>query len=151
MNFYIKLAVTSAGLVLASQAFAVNKCVDSKGRVVYQEAQCPASHDTKPVNISGAGRADPLSPGSQYWARQASEVKRQKEVETAIQAGEIFIGMTADEVVQSWGRPTKINSTITAGSRHEQWVYRRSKHIGGLTQYVYLEDGRVRSMQDSGR
>lgn len=56
--------------------------------------------------------------------------------------GGVAIGMTKAQVYSScWGRPRKVNETMTARSRHEQWVY------GGG--YVYLEDGVVTSIQTS--
>ena len=41
------------------------------------------------------------------------------------------------------------NTTVSGGRRSEQWVYRRGD-FGGPTQYVYIESGRVRSMQTTG-
>jgi hypothetical protein len=54
----------------------------------------------------------------------------------------VNIGMTADDVRKSsWGKPQKINSTITANERHEQWVY-----SGG---YLNLDNGVLTSIQTS--
>lgn len=51
------------------------------------------------------------------------------------------IGMTAEQVLQStWGKPKKINVTINAGGRHEQWVY------PGF-QYLYVDNGVLTSIQ----
>lgn len=56
--------------------------------------------------------------------------------------GGVSIGMTADQVRAScWGKPERINQTITARGKHEQWIYGRS--------YVYLENGTVTSIQTS--
>lgn len=56
--------------------------------------------------------------------------------------GGVSIGMTADQVHAScWGKPERVNKTITARGKHEQWVYGRS--------YVYLENGTVTSIQTS--
>jgi hypothetical protein len=60
-----------------------------------------------------------------------------------IDQNKIAVGMTADQVRLSWGKPRSINSTIVASGMREQWVY------GG--DYVYLDDGIVRSMQSSSR
>ena len=54
----------------------------------------------------------------------------------------VRIGMTAEQVRAAWGKPGHINSTIYRSGTHEQWVYRDS-------QYVYLEDGVVTSLQDT--
>lgn len=53
----------------------------------------------------------------------------------------VNIGMTEAQVLGSnWGRPQSINTTITAGGRHEQWVY------GGFN-YLYFKDGILTSIQ----
>lgn len=59
----------------------------------------------------------------------------------AVIDGKVAIGMTAEMVRLAWGRPSKINSTITASRRSEQWVYG--------DQYVYLVNGIVTTMQTS--
>jgi hypothetical protein len=52
----------------------------------------------------------------------------------------VSIGMTAEQVRRSsWGKPKSINETITAGGKHEQWIY------GGG--YLYLENGVLTSIQ----
>ncbi len=57
--------------------------------------------------------------------------------------GGIRTGMTRAQLYAScWGRPGKINTTITGSRRHEQLVY-------GGQNYVYLEDGVVTSIQTS--
>lgn len=54
-----------------------------------------------------------------------------REIE-AIVNKRIFVGMSEDALVYSWGRPSKINRS-SYGS--DQWVY--------STQYVYVDNGRV--------
>lgn len=50
--------------------------------------------------------------------------------------------MTKEEVLKStWGKPDKINRTITKYSIKEQWVYPDYK-------YIYIEDGIVTVIQD---
>ncbi|MGB6080263.1 MAG: hypothetical protein WBF99_12465 [Xanthobacteraceae bacterium] len=56
--------------------------------------------------------------------------------------GGIGIGMSAAQVRAScWGKPSRINETINAHGKHEQWVYGSS--------YVYLDNGVVTSIQQS--
>jgi hypothetical protein len=56
--------------------------------------------------------------------------------------GGVSIGMTADQVRKSnWGRPSSINRSIGAYGVHEQWIY-------GGGNYIYLENGRVTSIQN---
>ena len=56
----------------------------------------------------------------------------------------IYAGMTADQVKAAWGKPYKINSTITGNTEHEQWVM----HEYG-NDYVYFDNGIMTSLQQS--
>jgi hypothetical protein len=113
-----------------------------EGKTVYQQARCEGGSS---VNVSGAGKADPTSPATAQLQREIAAIKRKELVEDAIHAGKIFVGMTADEVILSWGRPSKINATISGRGRSEQWIYRRGRI--GDDQYVYVDNGVVTSMQ----
>lgn len=54
--------------------------------------------------------------------------------------GAVRIGMTAEVMRESWGRPNSINSSTYSFGVREQWVY-------GSGRYVYLDDGVVSSYQ----
>jgi hypothetical protein len=41
-------------------------------------------------------------------------------------AGKIWKGMNAEMVVDSWGKPYKINRTINAGLTREEWIYKNT-------------------------
>jgi hypothetical protein len=89
------------------------------------------------------------------WAAfvRLRQVDRDISQETALERGRLMlrnapkdngvrIGMTVEEVRKSsWGKPRSINETITAGGKHEQWVY------GGG--YLYIENGVLTSIQTS--
>ncbi len=66
------------------------------------------------------------------------------ETAAAIDDQLVILGMPAEAVIESWGRPGDINRTITAGVTSEQWVY------GALPnqRLVYLENGVVTGLQD---
>jgi hypothetical protein len=64
-----------------------------------------------------------------------------KDIKEAVINRKVELGMTAEQVTLAWGRPGRINRTVGSWGRHEQWVY-------GST-YVYLENDRVTSFQDS--
>jgi hypothetical protein len=59
-----------------------------------------------------------------------------------IDRAEIWIGMDSDQLTVSWGPPTRINRTVGTFGTNEQWVY-------GDSRYVYLDNGKVTSFQDS--
>lgn len=108
--------------VAQSQAY---KCAVN-GAVVFQQQPCEGG--TK-LNV-----APPPDPST-----------RAGRLELAIAGKRVFIGMTEEEVLRSWGKPNKINKSISARSVHEQWIYENGK-VGG-SQYLYLENGVLRSMQ----
>ena len=61
---------------------------------------------------------------------------------TAQRKGEgVRIGMTQQQVLESsWGKPQKVNRTVTSSGTREQWVY------GGG--YIYIENGVVTAIQN---
>ncbi len=60
---------------------------------------------------------------------------------TRIADGKIWIGMTEQMLLESWGRPDDINTTVTRYGTSKQFVY-------GLGRYVYVENGKVDSWQN---
>jgi hypothetical protein len=135
-------AVMLAALMATGQANAINKCTGPDGKVVFQDAPCAGKGEA--VRILGAGQADPNSQGAQYWQREVARQKRSAAIDEAIANRSVSIGMNSDEVIKSWGRPSKINKTVTSSGVQEQWVYNRGGH---KTQYVYMDNGVVRTIQ----
>ena len=60
---------------------------------------------------------------------------------TAIYENKIWIGMSREQLLESWGRPWDINRTVYSWGVHEQFCYPGSR-------FVYVEDGEVTSWQD---
>lgn len=89
------------------------------------------------------------------------------DVSSAIAEKKILIGMTADQVRASWGNPYKINSSMGAGWKNEQWVMHGIFQGGELllgmggpewkherenrlnSSYLYFENGILTSIQQS--
>ncbi|PUB82406.1 MAG: hypothetical protein DBP02_15250 [gamma proteobacterium symbiont of Ctena orbiculata] len=59
-----------------------------------------------------------------------------------IESGQVSVGMTMDEVLLSWGDPTKTNHS----SYGSQWVYRRGK---SRAQYLYFRNGILEGFNES--
>ena len=144
--------VLSLPLPAISQAF---KC-NVEGKPVYQGTPCLTQG--KAVNLSGAGQSDATSSGTANWKKEAARMDAEEreeaarrnyreKAEAAIFQKSVFVGMTTDHVVQSWGKPTTINQTVAATGSSEQWVYSRAS-VGGV-QYVYIENGKVSSIHTS--
>ena len=62
-------------------------------------------------------------------------------VATRILEGKIWIGMTEQMLLESWGQPEDINTTVTRYSSRKQYVY-------GSGRYVYVENGKVDAWQN---
>lgn len=70
----------------------------------------------------------------------------ERKIANAINQQQVMIGMSATEVVRSWGKPNDINSSNGSYGSHDQYVYRR---VNNETQYVFLEDGFVTSWSNN--
>lgn len=103
------------------------KC-DTAGKTVYQEKPCDGAGGKK-LNIR----------------KEAPPGSHEARVQAAIAKGEVFPGMAEQEVLQSWGRPTRINRSVRANSVSEQWIYERGDV--GSNQYLYLENRVLTSIQ----
>jgi hypothetical protein len=73
------------------------------------------------------------------YEKQRIEYERQKKVRDAISRQEVIVDMTPSEVIESWGRPDKINSSGGNYGTHEQWVYKK------FDKYLYFKNGRLTS------
>ena len=140
-SFFV-VAALALPLLVHAQTY---KCTVD-GRAIYQEKRCEGA---QVVNISGAGKGDPTSTGSQSAQREVAYAKRALQVDTAVGQGNVLVGMTASEVRRSWGNPTQVNRTVSGRGTDEQWVYSvKDRYLE--TRYVYLTDGVVRSIQGPG-
>ncbi|MES2224201.1 MAG: hypothetical protein V4469_04695 [Patescibacteria group bacterium] len=104
---------------------AANHAASEKARIEKEQADAVAWKN------SSAGK---LCAKYLDWSKKTCDMVSNKE---------IAIGMTAEQVRLSIGKPDKINTTTTANANHEQWVY-------GVD-YVYFDEGIVTAVQQSGR
>lgn len=127
----MRTAIQCVGLVgalIGAPSWAINKCTAPDGKVSYQEAPCAGAQGAQELKV-------PAVP---------STSDQEARFNNSIAVGKIMVGMTAAQVRRAWGEPTKINVTVSGGGRTEQWVY-RGKNF--RDDYVYLENGTVRSVQ----
>lgn len=59
----------------------------------------------------------------------------------AIKESKVFIGMTKEQVITSWGDPDNINKSVGRWGKHEQWIYE------GNDAYLYFENDKLTSIQ----
>jgi len=141
---FSRFAMVVSAAALALPAWAVNKCTEPDGRVVFQDAPCQGVGEK--LKIPGERKASDGSKSSDDLQTRFEQNMRILREQQEIADRPVSIGMTAEEVISTWGRPMKVNTTVTPGKRSEQWVYRRGR---SRTQYVYLDNGVVRATQDS--
>lgn len=128
------------------------RCTKPKGGAATVVAVEPVRSDMSPQiqTVHGVyrvkldqGRTGYISP-IDFEALLASDVQHRKKVAEKADCdrrGGANIGMTAAQVEAScWGKPTRINRTITARGQSEQWVY-------GGNQYLYIDNGVVTAIQ----
>ncbi len=64
----------------------------------------------------------------------------------AIKKNKINIGMSEDSLACSWGRPERINTTVTRHGVRKQWVYSSCDRC--KRRYVYTSNGSIVSWQN---
>jgi len=67
-----------------------------------------------------------------------------KRTARAIMDHEVFVGMSAEAAIESWGYPDKTTINEIGGKRNEQWVY----PAGKKSNYIYIIDGKVSKWED---
>jgi hypothetical protein len=158
-------------LLASAHAHAINKCMAPDGKVSYQDAPCDASSTPSKIKANSAsdpGEAQRTRLRAQGEAARVKAIEVQREIEfqqrraqeirdnaatdkrnrlaKAAWEHRVAIGHSAAQVREAWGEPTRINRSIHTGRTYEQWVYRGAD--AHSTQYVYLENGVVTSMQE---
>ncbi|OMH38841.1 hypothetical protein [Motiliproteus sp. MSK22-1] len=73
--------------------------------------------------------------------RQKAEAARQKKFQQLIHRNSIGVGMNPQQVIDSWGKPFRINPFSES---IEQWIFQRRD---GRDQIIYLENGKVSSWE----
>lgn len=143
-------------LIATSVQAQVYRCT-ADGRTVYSQMPCAADErDVEKVQIFDRGPAEDDAAAARARAeglrdrvsadreREQSQREFNRRVTNAIAAKKVFVGMTADDVRRSWGRPDRINRTVTGSTVSEQWIYDRGNY---KSQYVYVRNGEVTSLQ----
>lgn len=67
-----------------------------------------------------------------------------KKTARAIVAHEVFVGMSAEAALESWGVPASKNVSEIGGKTNEQWVY----PVGKRSKYIYIIEGKVSKWED---
>jgi hypothetical protein len=76
--------------------------------------------------------------------RQAA-IKAQQwpiDIETAVLDKQVLVGMTTEQATMAWGRPTRVNETVSASGKAEEWVYPKGARL-------HFVNGELRVIQTS--
>jgi hypothetical protein len=124
-------------------------------------------HFTGSVTVETLGKRDrivqaldierPLTPekinkrmGELFWftdpvLRQVSYIRKWgKKAAQAIVDHEVFVGMSAEAALESWGVPASKNVNEIGGKVNEQWVYPAGKR----NKYIYIIEDKVSKWED---
>jgi hypothetical protein len=122
-----------AGFILLLAILAVSVMHKSAKMEMHVQAQkVEAAAETRPHDLE-------LLKHPRVRAACAKNPDWDMEVCQTIDQGQVSIGMTADQVRLSWGKPERINATLSSESQREQWIYGK--------QYLYMRNGLLKSMQ----
>ncbi|MFP5459285.1 MAG: hypothetical protein ACLGG7_11180 [Bacteriovoracia bacterium] len=69
----------------------------------------------------------PVLPQERFWAAEQSEV---------------VVGMTKDDVLESWGSPDRVDVAGNPRNENERWRYNRN----GAVKYIFIEGGVVEGL-----
>lgn len=85
--------------------------------------------------------------GSKIAAERYIKIKKYgflKIIEDKVIKGEVWIGMTKEMAILSWGKPDYINKTITVNVLSEQWVY---EYGDNKMNFLYFKNDKLIAIQ----
>ena len=98
-----------------------------------EEAAAKAKAEQEAWERTKAGQICKKNP---WWTKETCENIANKKV---------WIGMSTDQAIASWGKPDDINKTVTSLGVHEQWSYERGDFS---YQFLYFDDGILTTFQN---
>lgn len=137
--FCFLLVTVAAGPATATNLF---KCKDAEGRVTFTQQACSDGQAGEKVKVTSASKGMLIANPSQVAPSTESSHRKSfnqcgdlTQVDISYLTGnrKIQVGMTAEDVEKSWGRPDQINSSSQGD---DQWVYERANYE---SQYVYVD------------
>jgi hypothetical protein len=107
---------------------------DAEGYILKRHALINnTSVDIAPANQSEkAIRENQSEPVEQVSRFSYLENKYGSNIAARLNAGKIWKGMSSDMVIDSWGKPVKINRLFRDGIIREEWIYRNT--------WLYIEN-----------
>lgn len=63
----------------------------------------------------------------------------EREKSFALRKQDILLGMTKNDVMESWGKPVRVEIAGNPRNENERWLYK----MNGASKYIYFESGQV--------
>jgi len=102
---------------------------EEKAKQVAEELKRKQIENDSLIQLSDRGKE--IKASHQDWTNQQCNDIADKKV---------WLGMTANQALISWGKPKKVNKRVSSSGTDEQWVY--PGH-----QYLYFENDILKSLQ----
>ena len=78
-----------------------------------------------------------------FVARPRNEIFTKHDRTLAIRSQDILLGMKKDEVLESWGKPQRVDIAGNPRHENERWLYQ----MNGTPKYIYFEAGEVQGWE----
>lgn len=100
---------------------------EDEGYIYRKEAVLSADPVTDQKTVTSQQEENYIQPQDKQQDRKTYlEEKYGTSVGSKMMAGKIWKGMTAEMILDSWGKPVKINRTINTDLIREEWIYKNS-------------------------
>ncbi len=144
-RFFWIAAAFLASVAGVAHGAPVFKCIDAAGKVTFSQHGCGEAGSDEVIapvapRPSGSGPAvklaDPAKvPPVQFVRRNFNHCGELTQVDIvhANSRGQVILGMTAQDVRNSWGSPKQVNRSANG----EQWVYPLDEY---RSRYLYIDN-----------
>lgn len=127
-DYETQIKVDSISKVRADEYKAWIVKINEQRRILKQEELVKEQKELKEKEKQLKERKDALT--KKYGKKNAQRILDKK----------IWLGMSKEMAIESWGQPDDINRTVGSWGVHEQWIY--------VDEYLYFENGKLTSWQD---
>jgi hypothetical protein len=122
---------------LLTMCLLLSGCATPQGSSFWNLEPCQSMAGTYDQKCLAKVEADREVPIREYFEKNPGE----KKFEESVRKRKAEAGMLEETLILSWGRPERVNETITTRTNLRQLVYKYG-------QYVYIANGRVSAFQD---
>lgn len=142
-------SITLIASLFTGQAMAdVYKCGDT-----YQQVPCASDNKVflrSPASQPSIHNRNNNLPSDELNLRPSElELLNKIKFREEAKKGNVIAGMSEENVLAAWGKPTRIHQKTSRYGKTDQWVYEKTNPIGQVidTRYVYFDNGVVTNIQ----